>query len=235
MRMHYTKPRSPAILVSVFFAKFHNNRSIEYWNHIIFLETKEEANNWMQNHRSKQPAVYNTARLIEQPIPEDPNAQQSLLVVESISFNFGGNSSISSNFDRSAEPDPLANISNIENGEISIDEVIIISDDEEENGAIGGDRANVNSLRAEIIIKNEPDGGPSNSGEAARKSNCAVSTEKSITKPLHHSKLPPPISCKLEYDKFSGFVPFVVNVSEKVIRKMYSMYSSFICSSRSKY
>lgn len=175
--------------------------------------------------------MYNSARLMELPIPEDPNENDQQLLFESLSFDDGGNSSVPSNFDRSADgPDPLANISNIGNGEISIEDVIIISDDDDDNGAIGEVRATVNSCRATAIIKNEY--GPSTSREAARKSNCAVLTEKTITKPTmnkpsSHAKLPPPVSCKLEYDNFSGFVPFVVDVSEKVFHKIHSMFTKF--------
>lgn len=173
-------------------------------------ETREEAEEWRKQHRSKYPAIYNVARLTELPLPMQPIQQcdSSDEMVDRLSISVDRISMGDAGTDapvREDIVDPLAKINEkTESAETretviaenvpllgeNVDEnrIVIISDDEEEDGAYGGaDR------------KNQPV--PSNSTEP--------------TKPPRSVEVPTLISCKLEYDNFSGFIPFVAGVSVK--------------------
>lgn len=143
-------------------------------------------------------------------------------------------------------------------------EIFIISSDEEEcDGAYGGDRVAVDStanaaplvkaemkierikteeigreseIRASNAISSSSDSDEKHELDEFEKSLCAVNAilnkevkpaNRSITlpdrvgrasqAPSSSVRTPLPVSCKLEYDDLSGFIPFMVDVSDTII------------------
>lgn len=121
-------------------------------------DTRGEAFGWINNYRSKHPAVYNQARLLEQPLPPQPNLENEPnvdeLSLENISIREENNS---------LENVPLENRDPLANDEVEvvgerIDEVYVISSEDESDGAYGGAASsNVRHHDVKIECKGEND------------------------------------------------------------------------------
>lgn len=171
-------------------------------------DTRAQAEEWAEQHRCKYPALYNVARLTELPLPEQPNQNREEIedIVEQLSIDrisIGDEAANAANETlpvREKSTDPLPSIS--ETGNVVHEIITISSDDEDEDGAYGGPSANINSL---VAIKDDSD---------TPDENARSSIENAHQNPQRRIKVPPPVSCKLEYDDMSGYIPFIVKVSE---------------------
>lgn len=186
-------------------------------------DTRAQAEEWAEQHRCKYPALYNVARLTELPLPEQPNQNREEIedIVEQLSINRISIGDEAANAANETLPvgekstDPLPSISETKN---VVHEIVVISDDEDDDGAYGGPPANINSL---VAIKDDSD---------TPDENARSSIENSHQNTQRRIKVPPPVSCKLEYEYMSGYIPFIVKVSEMELSMEFMTFISIISS-----
>lgn len=119
--------------------------------------------------------------------------------------------------DRDNAADPLATVNTVDIEE-ALEIFLISSDDEDGETACGGAVATTQFRDEMKIAKIKCEDGPDASDEDARESIRSLLTEtstqaKSSNAVPSRATVPLPVSCKMEYDSMSGFIPFVVDVS----------------------
>lgn len=204
-------------------------------------DSQEEAKSWADKHRARYPALYNVIRLIEQPRPiellvENAVEQQLPPVDESTNSDTESDDAIeppaelhendpedANNVDERNEVagpqlPPVEEPANNDNGTNDAVEPHLPADIVDDIGALARDATLQVSMENLLIdddwnIDDIIELSSDDEAEAAGGSNEV--DEKPDIKCT--ADAPQPIACKLEFDRFSGIIPFALNVSILII------------------
>lgn len=192
-------------------------------------ETREEAEEWREQHRSKYPALYNVARLTELPLPMKPTPQceasddmvdRLSISVDRISMGDAGTSSTvhDDNDDPLDEIDGTTESAETEAAPAKTESEEAVNTDAVQIQAAtnvsvrGGNVAEAEAPYVVISSDDEDDGAYGGADFESKYQSVPIEPK---SKP-RSVEVPRPISCKFEYDNLSGYIPFVAEVSVKI-------------------